>query len=314
MITKKSKISALGGNERGSALLIALMTMGVIVAVVITLAQIMLSEFKTSGDIRRSIVAYYAAEAGVEEELLAWKLLSQDARMTYRHYPGRQNLQISRGSSQTNFAEYEASADYMRYDIEGSLRQDEAHQFDFTDVRDQDNNSVSPRSTQMVLYWESQTGSADPSFEASTFSGGVAGNVLPPEDQQVWKEVFQPTGSTPAPSDRTDTNGKVWAHQHLISNPASRFPSTEFFKLRIKPMETLNAAELANVNYRLEVFNGAPTNDPKDLLYVGGNNTTISSRGTFRKSNRKIEVQVDRGAAIKGWFDFVLFSDESLEK
>lgn len=64
-MTKKRK------NKKGAALLLTMLIMSAILAIAMGISKLSLGEIKISRELPQSFVAYYAAEAGIEQGLYA---------------------------------------------------------------------------------------------------------------------------------------------------------------------------------------------------------------------------------------------------
>lgn len=58
-------------NPRGSALLVAMLVMGILMVITLGLTDLIIREMRLEADVSKAGKAYYAAEAGIEEALLA---------------------------------------------------------------------------------------------------------------------------------------------------------------------------------------------------------------------------------------------------
>jgi hypothetical protein len=58
-------------NKKGASLLLTILIMSAILAIAMGIAKLSLGEIKISRELPQSFVAYYAAEAGIEEGLYA---------------------------------------------------------------------------------------------------------------------------------------------------------------------------------------------------------------------------------------------------
>ncbi|MFH1129223.1 MAG: pilus assembly PilX N-terminal domain-containing protein [Patescibacteria group bacterium] len=64
-------------NHKGSSLLITLLVMAAIMGIAFGISKLSLGETKISRDISKSLIAYYAAESGIECQMYYDRLLSE---------------------------------------------------------------------------------------------------------------------------------------------------------------------------------------------------------------------------------------------
>lgn len=74
-------------NKKGASLLLTILIMSAILAIAMGIAKLSLGEIKISRELPQSFVAYYAAEAGIEEGLYA-DLVTAVPQGTASDFPG----------------------------------------------------------------------------------------------------------------------------------------------------------------------------------------------------------------------------------
>lgn len=80
----------LNKNKKGASLLLTILIMSAVLAIAMGISKLSLSEIKLSRELPQSFVAYYAAEAGIEEGLYA-DLVTANPQGTASNFNGSLN-------------------------------------------------------------------------------------------------------------------------------------------------------------------------------------------------------------------------------
>ncbi len=71
--TPKRSFNETQDSQQGVALIVAILVIGIVVLMVMTISKLMITEFRLTGSLDKSITGYYASESGMEDALLLYK-------------------------------------------------------------------------------------------------------------------------------------------------------------------------------------------------------------------------------------------------
>lgn len=271
--------------KSGAALLITMVIIATVGALVLALGRLALSELRITTTLTDSTIAYYAAEAGLEKGLLEFRL-NKNKEIISEEQDLSQILGLGLG--------YQLTSTYLVTFIGGQydrkfLPKDQTLQIDFpaTNKPDQLNFNWQavrnpPGLTQGIIEYSFIHGMngeiTDTHIFPSAYGGGdLTCPLVPPIPPYFYPGI---------------PSGILTINISTIPNPK---------KLIIKYLSC--DPNSTGMNYWI-------TSSPNTGKF-GGPNSTISSLGSFEKSQRKLEATVSRRTGtLLGIFEYVLYGGE----
>ena len=286
-------------NKKGFALVTTLIISGIILIISLTIAGFMLREIKLVGRYDDSTIAFYAADSGIENGLLDIKNNSAV------------NTNIVYLSAQTN-PKYKDAFNSGTNNAIVTLAKDETFEIDMT------NNKRS----NITISWDDpgndQNNRATSTFEWTliSYEKDISNNII----------LKNPASSDEGQRFCVDKGffdgGAIYKYQ---TNPSSCIVSSGCTKgcysaPAVKEVSITTQNKQSGPYYKLRIKRLSEANPPT-LRYTITSDAdfvnplvTLSSTGTSVNVSRKIEVvfEVNRGAA--NVFDYVLYSEQPIEK
>lgn len=278
----KLNIKKLKNNQSGVVLLMSLMILLVMIISVIALSRVIVGEVKMTRNSDNSIVAFYAAETGVEKALYYLKL-------------GRQATDFG------DFLVLEGTEEFMDNERNYSFTQATTTSvyFEAFDIA-----TSSPATAQIILSNGTiPGGTPDPGLSGSytidwsidnCLTGGHASDLLEVSVASLYKE-----GGVL----KSDTKQNVYvcgcnssADDSCDQQPASDIDDDKLAYFTFRPLNDTVA------NLKLTPFNKYP------------GEANIEVVGNYRQSSHTINVKVNTMAPASNIFSYVLFSDNELSK
>lgn len=276
-------------SRRGAALIIALALITFISSAAFSIGRLMISEIRATTGLEDSMVAYYAAEAGVEQGLLMWR---------YNH-----DVETSTGATATDGNPVHVDIDEQRsFDLKIYYKGDKVGNFD--NIDDPNNPTIKKDGSLELRGFEDVSNLTikyiTPCQNPSLFPAGsvCATNTGRPSgiDHGVEFKIINSDGTQ---TDLEDNLFDPTASRSGWSPAMLGWTLEPGSKIRVKPWDT-------DIKYVAETT--AITGVPK----IDSGISFIESTGYFGSAKRKIQVQVDRvSGTILGTYDFVLFGGSS---
>jgi len=276
-------------DQKGFSLLLTLLIAAVVLVISLSISALMVAEIKMVGAYDDSVVAYYAADAGIEDALLT---LSKEEKVD--------------PYSQTDPPKFDITTEEEANVIPGSLKQDES-----VEVASSESNPPN----EVNISWNSNPpGTDEAGLEWTlipyTKTGGVK---LYPE--KIGKGFYNSKTKVYDDNDINQTYFSVQAaaqpgYSHGITINITEIETKPvYFKLRVKCLAEAESGDYEEgkykIDYQIQAVNGE--------IRTGG--YTIGSMGESNNVKRKVEVETDVGkAGIVGIFDYVLYSEKPLDK
>lgn len=280
--------------KKGTALLLTLLTIAVIGTITFGVGKLALSETRIVTRGSGGVVAYYAAEAGIEDGLARWRW-NRDVEVDSWIYDLKDDKEVRKVENiNPQNPTYELKIGYKKDKIEGQLKKDESKEINIEGLSSltlsyfgvQNARGTATVSMEVIAYNKSN-------MTPATVNGDSRGKLL---------------------TKTTQRNITISLSGNLANN----------YILRIKPWIGSNSLGTDENGQSGYASGPAPAaSDPNLGLYIpykidpGPNQkidsgvTTIESTGYFQNSKRKLVVEIDRqSGTILNVFDFVLFGQE----
>jgi len=292
----KSKIKNIN-NQKGFSLLIALLVMAVVLVISLAISTLIITEVKLVGTYDDAIIAYYAADAGIEDALL--KIINRESL----NASGNVYLDSPTNKIFYNYPKPTTSTIV----IPGILNQDES-----VEVSSSENssptqiniswNSNPPGTDEASLEWTLIPYTKDPitNYPEKIGKGFYNSKTGVYNDNDIEQDYFSVTQPSPQSG-----------YMHGITINITNIDNKKvYFKLRVKCLAKADSGTYQpgkfKISYRISSLSSGE-------ITTGA--YKISSTGTVNNVKRKIEVQTDPGRhGIIGVFDYVLYSEEPLYK
>lgn len=272
-------------SEDGNVLLLALLVMAGIMTAGLGIGTIILNEIKQARNIDFSTVAYYAAEAGVEQAI--YKLRKENAVL---NCPvgvcgangfcsgGEKEACFSTTGDLSNQSSWTRTAINKEWQIYGKIEKDNSMQIDFFDPE----NAVAAGVESVKIEWMPNcVAPAVSIIEVSYVSWDPSVGWLEETERKFKYTAFE----SPA-----KING---------------FTSTKAYRLRIKSF----FCDISNV---IITAWGADNADPPQIEIPA--RIILNSTGKYSVVRQAIKVTMPRKSPMSGLYDYVIFSECSLVK
>jgi hypothetical protein len=240
----------------------------------IGLGIVILDNLRRAADTDASMVAYYAADGGLERQLYELRKIATSVSST----------QALSGTYSNNSAWRAASSTYLQITskVFSTISQGDVQ---FVDLYDPDNTNASPNVGSIRWNWSAGTNCA-------AQNGGN-----PPEVEMAYARWL--SGGSVLPQDYTIVRGTT------PGGVVTNLTNTYGYRLRFRPKQC-NASSLTVQAYTASGGAGSPMIFPGDV--------TVGSIGTFQKSTQAITVTMPRLDVLSGVFNFAVFSECQLVK
>jgi hypothetical protein len=272
-------------NEDGNVLLLALLVMAGIMTAGLGIGAIILNEIKQARNIDFSTVAYYAAEAGVEQAI--YKLRKEDAVLVCPVGEcgangfcsgGEREACISTTGDLSNASRWARTTADKELQIYGKIEKDNSMQVDLFDPE----NAIAAGIESVKIEWVSNCIlPAVSTIEVSFISWDPAVG---------WSEATE----------------KKFKYTSLASPVINNsFSSAKSYRLRIKSLY----CDIGNV---VVTAWGADNAAPPQIEIPA--RIVLNSTGEYSIARQAIRVTMPRRSPMSGLYDYVLFSECSLVK
>lgn len=294
-------------KERGSILVMAIILSSGVLVVSIEVGLFVVSAIQQAKNIDQTIVAHYAAESAVENALEQvrkegrttlrtdsqdspplYKVDNRDARWTFKN---GLSVDATKFSSTVDVLTKTAIAEQQAVDVH---------------LYNADSSSLGQSAITMQVSWKAsqcqQSGqnAADdvPWIETTGLAWNVAGTTITWDNNALVKKDFQ-----------TPQTGMQFVNIDLQKLFAPNNLGTQGVTLRIKPFY----CSLKNVSIAFYKTSDQTQLNTANLMAIP-NYYLIKPTGSFGGVKKDIRVLVPQKGGASGIFDFVLFSDETVNK
>jgi hypothetical protein len=284
----------LAKDKSGVVLIFTLLIMSVLISVAISFSYFIISDINKARAIDNSIVAYYAADAGMEESLYTLKKQQSVKFLTQlKGQKGSGNLATAKSSWDIG-----ESTDYETRFFRQRLSNGQTAKF-FLLNRANTNGTKS-----IAVNWKKGAGTA-PQLQVSL-------TQLKPQKQTPTNAIVYYTDTSGVEISDTPTNNNVPTCYPLKDRGLDNIPLTpapdyavEFKVLGLLPDDYVDSLTVQAYNSDDCSQNPNPT---------GITNLTLKSKGVYNKSNQYIIAQLTPKDTLSGLAGFVLFSEEDITK
>jgi len=270
-------------NQRGAALLLALLMMSGLVVVGVVLGDLTISELRQSRNLDQSMVAYYGAESGAERAIYEWRQSGSDSGFTSIDCLNEDTLSSVGWTCE--------SAPATLNEISFTLPEFIVKEIPLYLPTQLNVNSGVESAT---VDWQSADPTTNleyPWLEVTLLSWDASdAQVNFASDAHVTKRLFP---CSPA------AVGGVVCDQAVIND----FVASNSYVVRLRALHN----DVSNVT--IKFYDGGA--NPVD---IGTYLKTGDFTGTYENAKQGVRVQVPVTDAATGMFDFVIFSEESLLK
>lgn len=284
----------LAKDNSGVVLIFTLLIMSVLISVAISFSYFIISDINKARAIDNSIVAYYAADAGMEESLYTLKKQQSVKFLT--------DLKAQKGSGELATAksgwDIGESTDFETVFLRQRLSNGQTVKFFLLD------RAAANGAKSIIVDWK-KGGSTAPQLQVSLTQ------LVPQTDPQTNAKVYFTDTSEVETAD-TENNGvgpTCYALKDrdingdlLVSRPDY---AVEFKVLGLTEEEYVDS--LTVQAYDSDDCSGQP--NP-----AGITNLTLKSKGVYNKSNQYIIAQLAPSDTLSGLAGFVLFSERDITK
>lgn len=272
-------------RQSGNVLLLALLVMAGIMTASLAIGAIVLNEIRQARNVDFLIVAYYAAESGVEQAL--YKFRKEEAVINCPAGECDANGFCTLGDREScirsdgvlgNQAAWERTVDNKELQIYGKIKKDDSFQVDLYDP-----DGASAAGTESVkIEWTPQCISpATSNIEVSYIAG-------------------DPTTGWSAASE------KRFKYSALVSPVINNgFVSTKSYRVRIKALY----CDISNLVFTAWANDNAAVPQVQIPARI-----VLNSRGKYSTLRQAIKMTMPRRSPMSGLYDYVLFSECSLVK
>jgi hypothetical protein len=282
-------------KQEGFSLMIALLVSAVVLVISLAISALIIAEIRLVGAYDDSVVAYYAADAGIEDSLLT--LNKTQTLSSYSHPAPPPNFIVDASSSEGV--------------LDGPLSQDET-----VEVASSDNDPPDI----VEITWE------DKGTDATTKPASLEWTLIPYTKNPIknypdkidkgFYDSTKPDGLRYDKSTYSTQSIQNGPNKITISNIGYSIPGgipgqNVYFKLRVKCLAQAEDTPQPfiegqyKITYKITPKNGELTS--------GG--YLIGSTGESNTVRRKIEVRTDAfNQGVFGIFDYVLYTEDTLYK
>ncbi|MFZ5363977.1 MAG: hypothetical protein ACOZAG_00625 [Patescibacteria group bacterium] len=273
------------GDEGGNVLLLALLVMAGIMTAGLGIGAIILNEIKQARNIDFSTVAYYAAEAGVEQAI--YKLRKEDAVLVCPVGEcgangfcsgGEKEACVSATGDLSNTSQWTRAVVDKELQIYGKIEKNNSMQVDLFDPE----NAVAAGIESVKIEW-------------------VPDCILPAVSTlEVGYISWDPAAGW---SEATEKKFKYTSNASPVIN--NSFSSAKSYRLRIRALY----CDVGNV---VVTAWGADNAAPPQIEIPA--RIVLNSTGKYSLARQAIRVTMPRRSPMSGLYDYVLFSECSLVK
>jgi len=295
---KKIKILKEINNQKGVSAVLTLLITAVVLTISLSISALMVSEIRMVGAYDDSVIAYYAADAGIEEALLSVKNTGN----------------IPNDNTSAPIFHIEKSTSHNQ--PVGSLSQDESVEVDIPS---------SPNQPQTITIKWTDTGKATEDSQAGTSICDVEWTLIAYDPTNISlgaspgcniDKGFFDVGSGYSDSTGVKPGCSTTYFNHGEKDPSNNiikiWPLSQYaYKLRFKCLYTHSFAWIPNpwsvsLSYSITGDDTAPVSSSGMI--------TIGSTGKSNNVNRKVTVDINNPHKLMGIFDYVLYSEDALYK
>ncbi|MFA6553004.1 MAG: pilus assembly PilX N-terminal domain-containing protein [Patescibacteria group bacterium] len=276
-------------NNRGEALIYSLLVIGLITAIALTVSMVIINELRLTSSSSDGVLAYYAAESGIERGLYGLKVNRDAGVRTLRETVDLIVAYAENFSS--NNANYENKQTFSETSLihDRAVAENEFVQADFFDVDNPLDPQTSPPSENRLIN--------------QVFVQNIGG------DENTWAEVSWIGWNSDGLLETSVTAKKILGHTDLtngwtinLSQAYSDPSSIVGYRLRIRalfgPLPSLSVTPL---------YEGAEiTNLPSQVIVK-----SVGKRNSFKQA---LTATVPWRLPLAGLYDYVLFSEGELTK
>jgi len=286
-------------NQSGVSLLITLIILSSVLAAIIGLSVLIINELRLSRNVNHSIMAYYAAETGIEKGLYSitqHRIMADSLSDTVSDLADNNDSLGNNAYWDTGGGDGNGEATKAAFDMFSSvLPQDQSVQYSLFDPDDLDSEPGTPNGVDSVaISWDyPDNADNDTIIETTVIElSNVTGEICEKVKKDWWQGLVVPSGLY-----RLDTD--------IIPDPLCYGPAEDIFQIRVK------AINEKIYNLRLVAYDDeSPT--PNKLEIESG--ISLKSVGQFHKSQQAILIEVPWQLSATGFLDYVIFSQEELTK
>ncbi len=287
-------------DNRGVILVFTLLIMAILLSTAIGFSYFIMSDINKAKAIDDSIIAYYAADAGMEESLYLYKKeqVAPSLNTLKALRPTGKTLELSGGAWSIN-----DSTDYEKGFLRQRLYNGQSIKF-FVLNR---NAAQQPNETQSLsVYWLRG--------EATTAKLQVTLTQLVPQQQDGSLVYYTDTSVLEAADSVTNASGQtcyLLKNSSLPGNPVLTQPSDYVAELKV-----LGSQQDFVDRIEVKAYNNSECKDVgvNGLNEQGITNVTLKSRGHYGRADQSIVAQIVPQDPVSGLLGFVLFSENDITK
>ncbi|MEK7167662.1 MAG: hypothetical protein AAB791_01525, partial [Patescibacteria group bacterium] len=272
--------------------------MAILLSTALGFAVFVLSSIRQAIVVDNSVVAYYAADAGLEKSL--YLLRKMDVQRigdkgtpgTLLNFPGLDNSVLGNGASW----DLSLSTDYEKNPLRQGLENGQGVKFFFLDRTAGKNTTKSFR-----VDWK--TGRGTPRLQIST-------TQLDPQTNEEGILVYYTDLSDNTTNQ--DSTGKVYCYDFRdadVSNDAENAHKSDY----VVEVKVIGNGSDSVDSLRVIPYTGEGCADGAEFS-EGVTNLTIHSLGQYRKTNQEITASILPRDPVSGLLGFVLFSEADIAK
>lgn len=284
--------------KKATALIYTILLAGIIIFVSLAIGRLALSEIKMASSASESIVAYYFAEAGLEEALLRWRWDRNEIQPpgASANTPDVLGVNIDLGT-RTPFP------DLNRCVQEGRNYCLKIWYKDNSAPGSTDNDSDGFKRINKDEVWELDVAGLSAVDLEIKFYG--VNQIPPPGETVAFGLELTKINNTGQQTDFFDQGEFPPSSPPGYFGRSINYNVSSNLRLRIRPwIRQSNGYLLVKIT---------PSSGTGNIIDTG--TTVVESTGVFRNTKRKLQAQVDRlSGAILGIYDFILYGGEEIKQ
>ncbi len=282
-------------DQSGVISLLALILMATVTATAVGSSVLVVNELRQSQSLDESLSAAYAAEAGIEDGLYVVK--AKRPIDTLANAKTALDSNAYRGSF-SNFAAWSRTADTEDTFVVNHLRPDQTATLDLFNP---DDATGAFGMQSLLVKWNDDCGGQ--TWLETTVLTWEASSALSfdPATQRVFKQ----------------TNACVNATGHCVDIPLNgleghQFQATHVYRLGFRALATTGASVNCSVeNLSVKVY---PQPNQAGIPIPLPARVVVKSTGSYARSKQALNATVPWRAPVSGLLNFVIFSEEPIEK
>jgi|GEM_PF-768568 hypothetical protein len=289
-------------EQKGVILIVTLIIMSILFSVALAFSVLILSDIKKAGEIDKSVIAYYAADAGLEQSLFLMRKESNADNIDSI----ADLLGLRSGATLDNNSKWDLNSSTDSESVVYRQRLDNGESIKLYFLNRSGLGSTN-NAKSMTVDWEKGSGSPklqvsftqiDPQFQ----DVGIGNDIL------INYTDINDIISLDGPTDGGPTECYDFGDEKVDSSP--------FVSDYVVEVKTIGSADEYVDNLTIKSY-GVKCSSIVEGTEVDGEaitNLTIRSGGTYNGAYQEIVAHLPPKDLVSGVADFVLFSDESIAK